>query len=130
MAIYPIVPGQKDNRSQTIPPRPADGKSVGTASSTVPAPAPAEHKPAPAEADHGDLIDFGQDDSPANPPQRPVATDPRVESTGEISGLLKSTGKPSEGPLINFHSDIKGNTPSMPRSDTTASNDVFVDAKE
>lgn len=53
-----------------------------------------------------------------------------MESTGEISGLLKATGKPYEGPLIDFHHDLKKNVPNVHRSDTTGSNDVFVDAKE
>lgn len=54
----------------------------------------------------------------------------RMESTGEISGLLKATGKPYEGPLIDFHHDLKRNIPDVHRSDTAGSNDVFVDAKE
>lgn len=79
------------------------------------------------------MIDFGQDDTPAElpkPVQHQVKDDPKVESTGEISGMLKSTGKASEGPLIDFHEDLKKNVPEVRRSDTTGSNELFVDAKE
>ena len=87
----------------------------------------------PAQPHNDDLIDFGQDDSPADV-QRPSipssSVDPRVESSGEISGMLKATGKPSEGPLIDFHDDLRNNIPSIKREDTSGSNDVFLDAKE
>lgn len=113
--IYPITPGQKANTTHSIPPR------AGT--SQAPPPQPKQD----------DLIDFGQDDTPAEPPkpiERQLKDDPKVESTGEISGMLKSTGKASEGPLIDFHEDLKKNVPDIQRSGTTGSNDVFVDAKE
>lgn len=113
--IYPITPGQKANPTNSIPPR----------ASTSQAP--------PPQPKQDDLIDFGQDDTPAQPPkplERQLKDDPKVESTGEISGMLKSTGKASEGPLIDFHKDVKKNVPDIRRSDTTGSNDVFVDAKE
>ena len=79
------------------------------------------------------MIDFGQDDAPTELPkpiQHQVKDDPKVESTGVISGMLKSTGKASEGPLIDFHEDLKKNVPEVRRSDTTGSNELFVDAKE
>lgn len=113
LAIYPILSGQKTTGVHPIPSRP-------TTSSTAPA-------AAPAESHHNDLIDFGETDAPSQL-EKPVA--PHVESTGEISGLLKSTGKPSEGPLIDFHNDLKNHVPSIARTDTTHSNDIFVDAKE
>lgn len=112
LAIYPIISGQKASSANAIPPRSTENKAV------------------PPQSNHDDPIDFGQDDSPAEPQRPPVRGDPKVESTGEISELLNSTGKPSEGPLIDFHHDLKKNIPSIQRSDTTGSNDVFVDAKE
>lgn len=117
LAIYPIINGQKMNGLNAIPPRSAESE-----------PALAETKPAELQQD--DLIDFGQDDTPVESPRSLTGGDPRLESTGEISGLLKATGKPYEGPLIDFHHDLKKNIPSVHRSDTTGSNDVFVDAKE
>jgi oxysterol-binding protein-related protein 8 len=113
--IYPITPGQKASSAHSIPPR----GSI----SQAPPPQPKQN----------DLIDFGQDDTPAAPPEpveHQLKDQPKVESTGEISGMLKSTGKTSEGPLIDFHEDLKKNVPDIRRSDTTGSNDVFVDAKE
>lgn len=95
-----------------------------------------EAAPAPtsAKSSHDDLIDFGQDNHPAqsSQPERPVASPhSNVESTGEISGLLKATGKPAEnGPLLDFHHDVQQNLPDIRRSDTTGSTDAFVDAKE
>ena len=116
--IYPITPGQKVKPARSIPPR-------ASASEVPPRP--------PPQPKQDDLIDFGQDDTPAQLPkaaQHQLKDDPKVESTGEISGMLKSTGKASEGPLIDFHDDLKKNVPDIRRSDTTGSNDVFVDAKE
>lgn len=120
LAIYPILAGQKQDSSNQIPPRPAESKS---------APAPDA-----AKSTHDDLIDFGQDDAPVQPPQpqRPTASlQSNVESTGEISGLLKSTGKPAaDGPLLDFHHDLQKTIPEIRRSDTTGSTDAFVDAKD
>lgn len=113
LAIYPIVSGQKATSANSILPR--QSESAGGAA------------PVPKESLQNDLIDFGQNDAPSEPP-RPAA--PEIESTGEISGLLKSTGKVTEGPLIDFHNDLKKSVPVIRRSETTSSNDVFVDAKE
>lgn len=113
LAIYPILSGQKATAANPIPPRQTESAEAAA--------------PAPKESLQNDLIDFGQSDAPSEPP-KPVA--PELESTGEISSLLKSTGKSTEGPLIDFHHDLKKSVPAMSRSDTTSSNDVFVDAKE
>lgn len=125
LAIYPILPGQMKDGANPIPPRAAESKPGANKSSE------SKQTPAqPAQPAHDDLIDFSQDDSPAEaarPAAVPSTIDSRTESTGEISGLLKSTGKPSEGPLIDFHNDLKKNIPSIPRA---GSNDFFVDAKE
>ncbi|KAJ4419884.1 Oxysterol-binding protein OBPa [Gnomoniopsis sp. IMI 355080] len=119
LAIYPILAGQKSS-SIDIPSRQAETKSAAA--------------PDPAKSAHDDLIDFGQDNTPAQPPQpqRPVAPlHSHVESTGEISGLLQSTGKPAaDGPLLDFHHDLQKTVPDIRRSDTTGSTEAFVDAKE
>lgn len=114
LAIYPILPGQKSGAAQ-LPPR----------QHTDEAP--------PLQPRNNDLIDFGQDSTPADlprPSMPPSGGDPKVESTGEISGLLKATGTPAEGPLIDFHDDLKNKLPTIKREDTSGSNDVFVDAKD
>lgn len=82
------MPGQKPSIAHTIPPRQSTKEAV------------------PPQPKHHDLIDFSQDDGSANaqrPPMPSSGGDPKVESTGEISEMLKATGKPSEGPLIDFH---------------------------
>ena len=124
MAIYPIVKGQKANQRNAIPPRGASFTG------------PSAHQ-APEADGSGDLIDFGSDDKPTDLPAPMQATnsgqkqDPKVESTGEISGLLKQTGTPaSNGPLIDFHEDLRKGIPSVKRSDTEESHDEFVDAHE
>lgn len=118
LAIYPIVDGPKDSGSNVIPPR-SEVESEPKATETK-----------PAELQHDDLLDFSQDETAVESPRSPPGYDPRVESTGEISGLLKATGKPYDGPLIDFHHDLKKTIPSVQRSDTAESNDIFVDAKE
>lgn len=115
LAIYPIIPGQKSKAAHAIPPRQTT------------------HEAVPPQPKNDDLIDFGQDDGPADtqrPPMPPSGGDPKVESTGEISELLKATGKPSEGPLIDLHDDLKNSLPAIKKEDTSGSNDSFVDAKE
>ncbi|POS77251.1 oxysterol-binding protein, partial [Diaporthe helianthi] len=108
--IFPITPGQKANPANSIPQR----------VSTSQAP--------PPQSKGDDPIDFGQDDTPAKPPkpiERQLKDDPQVESAGEISGMLESTGKVSEGPLIDFHEDSKKNVPDIRRADTTGSNNAL-----
>lgn len=93
LAIYPIIPGQKPRPAAKIPPR---------------------HEAAAPRPKNDDLINFGPDDSSADtqrPPMLSSGGDPKVESSGEISELLKATGKPSEGPLIDFQDDLKTNLP-------------------
>lgn len=123
LAIYPIVKGQKASQRNAIPPR---GTSFSGPSANQ----------APEAKGSGDLIDFGGDDNAADlpAPMQPTSgqkEDPKVESSGEISGLLKQTGTPApNGPLIDFHEDLQKNVPSIKRSDTEESNDDFVDAHE
>lgn len=115
LAIYPILPGQKPKVAHAIPPRQST------------------HEAAAPQPKQDDLIDFGQDDGPADtqrPPMPPSGGDPTVESSGEISEMLKATGKPSEGPLIDLHDDLKNSLTTMKKEDTSGSTDTFMDAKE
>ncbi|KAH6651103.1 hypothetical protein F5144DRAFT_589409 [Chaetomium tenue] len=132
MAIYPIIKGQKFNQQNVIPPR---------ASLEVNEPP----KDPPSAA--GDLIDFGDSEPTPQPPlakeQPPAAEeqpqtpanppplDPSHPSTTEIQEMLSETGSQAkDGPLVNFHGDMKKNLPgSAKRTDSTASEDNFVDAQ-
>lgn len=120
LSIYPILSGQKADGDNIIPSRSVESQPVE--SNTAPAPA------APATTTRDDLIDFGNDDAPAEPPQpeRPAAVaNPAVESTGEISGLLKSTGKPAaDGPLLDFTHDLKKDVPEISQSEVGSGGDL------
>lgn len=93
MAIYPIVDGQKPSAENAIPAR----KSEPSKTNEAP-------KEAPKEQPQDDLIDFGQNEEPAEdkPARRP----------SEIEQMLSSTGKPADGPLLNFTEDVKKDLPS------------------
>ncbi|KAI9166949.1 oxysterol-binding [Paramyrothecium foliicola] len=90
MSIFPIIKGQKPNQANAIPkyePKP-----------------PGE--PQSQDASKGDdLIDFGQNEEPAQPPPAPS------KQPNEIENMLASTGKPAEGPLIDFAKDLKKDLP-------------------
>jgi oxysterol-binding protein-related protein 8 len=124
MAIFPIVKGQTPDKTHFIPPR---GSSVS---------APTSQPPKQVEDDDGDLIDFGQNDEP--PPVTFTAdkeaisakpTPPAPAKSAEIEGMLHSTGKLADGPLIDFHEDMQKAVPSIKRSDTEGTTE-FVDALE
>lgn len=84
LSIYPVVDGQKLNSDLTIPPRKeANGEP---------------EKANNAEA--GDLIDIGGGDAPA------ASKEPSV-----IENMLNSTGKPADGPLIDFADTMKKDLP-------------------
>lgn len=124
LSIYPILNGQVASGENNVPSRPAEDRHVESKPATV---------PAATIPTQNDLIDFGADGSTEAPqPQRPAAvSNPAVESTGEISGLLKSTGKPAgAGPLLDFTNDMKETVPVITRGDTTGSCQDSVDAKE
>lgn len=114
MAIFPIVNGQRNDGKNVIPPR--------TSASAR------SHRPREVET-HQDLIDFGQhDDAQAKPAKHPEAR--LTSGSGAIQGMLRETGKhPEEGPLIDFHEDMKRNTPPVKRSDSEGMDD-FHDAFE
>ncbi|KAM0252127.1 hypothetical protein ACHAQJ_007867 [Trichoderma viride] len=91
LAIYPIVAGQTLSRRPSIPPQTSSPKST-----KKPIKEAAEK---PKEEDS--LIDFGNDDTPT----------PVTKKPDEIESLLAATGKPAEGPLIDFAQDLKKDLP-------------------
>lgn len=58
----------------------------------------------------GDLIDVGGDEAPAQTPAQTTQT-PAVKTPTEIETMLNSTGKPAEGPLLDFADDMKKDLP-------------------
>jgi hypothetical protein len=94
LAIYPIVAGQTLNKGPAIPP-PASSSKV-TQGPAQPA-EPVAEKPKGEDS----LIDFGNDEAPA----------PAAKSPDEIERMLAATGKPAEGPLIDFAQDMKKDLP-------------------
>ncbi|KAK4164213.1 Oxysterol-binding protein-like protein OBPalpha [Cladorrhinum sp. PSN259] len=127
MAIYPIVKGQKLEHKIVIPPR---------ASLSDPDARP----PTSPGKDGDDLINF-EDDKPSSPPRastkvpekKPIGPKPPLdsahESTTEIQAMLAATGnRAKEGPLIDFHQDMRND---LSRSNTKDSHDEddFVDAR-
>ena len=120
MAIFPIVKGQKWEPKHVIPPRtpnepphPEDGNLVDVSDSHPTLP-PIIQKSPEAEAPK------------ANPP-----IDSSHASTTEIQEMLSSTGtRGHDGPLVDFHKDMKTALPTdLKRTDTEESNDEFVDAQ-
>ncbi|VUC28370.1 unnamed protein product [Clonostachys rosea] len=115
-AIYPIVDGQKSVFEDSKP------------DAIVPAkPIAATTNDAPSEPSQEDLVDFGQNEVPATKPADIPATkptdisaakladtpvEPPQRTPDEIEKLLSKTGKPAEGPLIDFTQDLKKDLPS------------------
>ena len=100
MAIYPIINGQKFSQQNVIPPHSPPAQAHAQAAT-----------PAQPVENHIDdnLINF--DDTPA-----PIKTEnpPATEQTpkdSEIQGMLSSTGKPANGPLLDFTADMKKDLP-------------------
>ncbi|TFB06022.1 Oxysterol-binding-like protein [Trichoderma ghanense] len=95
LAIYPILPGQTVDKGTSIPP-PASSSKVAQQPVGPAAEKPLE--PAVEEPKEGDsLIDFGNEETPA----------PAAKSPDEIERMLAATGKPADGPLIDFAQDMK-----------------------
>lgn len=91
LAIYPIVAGQPMTRRPSIPTQVSSPKSVKKSANQV--------VEKPREEDS--LIDFGNDE----------ASTPAVKSPDEIEKMLTATGKPADGPLIDFAQDLKKDLP-------------------
>ncbi|KAL1903080.1 Oxysterol-binding protein OBPa [Sporothrix stenoceras] len=134
LAIYPVLPGQTSKRDSIIPPIPAH-KSLDTPPTTSAGAAAggagAAAAAAPA-AKSGDLIDFGDDEASKPAAAAPAGSIAPVADQGssQISELLSSTGKPAPaGPLMDFNKDLDKNLPTIKRSDTSGSQDIFHDAE-
>ncbi|KAK3986705.1 hypothetical protein QBC44DRAFT_247628 [Cladorrhinum sp. PSN332] len=125
MAIYPIVKGQRLEHKIVIPPRASFSDQAGRPQTL------------PGKNDD-DLINL-KDDEPSSPSTKPLgkkkptgpkpALDSAHESTTEIQAMLAATSnRAKEGPLIDFHKDMKND---LPRSNTDDSHDEddFVDAR-
>ncbi|KAK0747882.1 hypothetical protein B0T21DRAFT_278521 [Apiosordaria backusii] len=119
MAVYPILPGQKSEKRIVIPPRASF----------------CESRPQTAHSNDGNLINFNSGEPSTDgsrAPQQKPPLDPNHNSTAEIQTMLASTGdKAKDGPLIDFHDNLKKSLPANPkRADTEDSqDDVFVDAQ-
>ena len=153
MAIYPIIKGQKFNQQNVIPPRASlevnelakephsnDGNLIDFGDSeptpqppvakqqpplATEQPAPVEEQPAPVEEQPAPVKEQ---------PQAPVSQpplDPSHRSTTEIQEMLSATGsRAKDGPLFDFHEDMKKGLPgSVKRTNTGGSEDEFVDAQ-
>lgn len=95
MAIYPIVDGQKSVFEDSKPDPIIPEKPVAAATNDV-----------PRQPSQEDLVDFGQNEVPATKlADTPVESPQRTPD--EIEKLLSKTGKPAEGPLIDFTQDLK-----------------------
>lgn len=142
-----MLPGQTSKRDSIIPPIPTRksldtplttstdagaGAGVAAAGATGAAAAAAA---TPVEKS-GDLIDFGDDEAskPAaaasaetSAPEVAPAAD---QGANQISEMLSSTGKPAPaGPLMDFNKDLDKHLPTIKRSDTSGSQDIFHDAE-
>jgi oxysterol-binding protein-related protein 8 len=141
LAITPILPGQKSNEKNPIPPQ--RQAQPAQANHTLPAPAAAPQPQAQAPQD--DLIDFGQHDGATATLQQPLIpadlkaaqTQNNGQQQKDLEDTLRSTSTsppPEKGGLIDFHDDLKSNLPgeqhTLKRQDTdTQSLDEFVDAE-
>jgi len=131
LAVTPILRGQKQTEKNPIPPPHQRSESYNSTS------IPTNPQP-PAE--HGDLIDFGQNEN--HPVQPSIPADLHAAQTQnngqlqkDLETTLKSTSSPQpKGPLLDFHDDLKNNISDigkgLKRQDTdTQSVDEFVDAE-
>lgn len=97
MAIYPIVKGQRLDQRHQIPPHSPSteaNKQLGHIDDTTEAKSKDSQ---PKENAQDSLINFG---------------DEPTKSQTEITNILNTTGKPAEGPLIDFTDDLKKDLPS------------------
>lgn len=99
MDIFPIIHGQKADPEKAANHRHTKAPEPPSAVEPEVAPMEGEKKEQPQD----DLIDFGQSDEPAKTTieKRP----------SEIESLLSETGKPAQGPLLDFTHDLKGKLP-------------------
>lgn len=112
MAIYPVIAGQKFNHKNVIPPRASISELRA--------------QPVEAPSGQGDLIDFGDDGLATQQP--PSKGQSQIPGNQPPPDPLTSSAK--EGPLVDFHQDMKKDLPSsIKRTNSTESDDEFVDAQ-
>lgn len=99
MAIYPIIEGQKATAEHSEPTFAPAAKPSSNDSITK------------AEGDDS-LIDFGDNANDAT--AKPEADNLPAKTPDEIEKLLTTTGKPAEGPLIDFAQDVRSSLPNSP----------------
>jgi hypothetical protein len=119
MAIYPVIPGQKPNQRHVIPPHSPTSEANKQLGNIADETEVRENRQ-PAQPAQDNLIDFSEPPAqqPISPPAAPVPAPVHVlepSPNHEISNLLNSTGKPAEGPLIDFTEDLKKDLPSDTR---------------
>ncbi|KAH7170607.1 hypothetical protein EDB81DRAFT_837365 [Dactylonectria macrodidyma] len=126
MAIFPIVKGQKPNPRHVIPPHNAsvvvdkqlehadDQVAIDTPKETKAEETKTEEVKLQNEKPEDNLIDFDTipASQPAQSPTKPEAVKP-TPSQVEIQNMLNSTGKPADGPLIDFATDLEKDLPSV-----------------
>ncbi len=103
LAIYPVLPGQKAGEVAALP----SNDVAPPRSATQPVAQPPAQPGAQPSAGN-DLIDFGGNDAavqppaqtPAQPPAQPAQ--PPVKPADDVENMLKQTGKPGEGSLIDL----------------------------
>ncbi|XWW97164.1 hypothetical protein V2A60_005145 [Cordyceps javanica] len=101
LSIYPILPGQKAGQVLATPindaaPIPNDAAPIPNDAAPIPndaAPIPHAAEPTPGN----DLIDLGSNSAPV-----PSPAPPPVKPADDIEAMLKETGKPAEGSLIDL----------------------------
>ncbi|KAK3180664.1 Oxysterol-binding protein OBPa [Lecanicillium sp. MT-2017a] len=86
MDIYPVL----------------DSKSASEQRAASTKPPSEEAKPADASGGGNDLIDFGDSSAPS---------EPSAPQTKNVENMLAQTGKPADGPLLDFSDDMKKDLP-------------------
>ncbi len=144
LALTPILRGQKSNEKNPIPPHRRSESFTPSITQKTSEP----HQP---QAPEPDLIDFGQNESPQVSPSQPKMEIPadlkaaQTQNNGqqqkdlESTLISTSTTEGSQGPLIDFHNEMKKDLPilqvesenhTLKRQDTdTQSLDEFMDAE-
>lgn len=133
MAIYPVIDGQKLDSRHTIPPhspstKPADTHEVKNhidddlinfgnapvAGPTASKPVQPEVSTQPTELTQQPLepVTATQTPKPVEPAQPAKTAEYSATSKNDIETLLSSTGKPAQGPLIDFSKNLKKDLPS------------------
>ncbi|KAK0389590.1 hypothetical protein NLU13_3165 [Sarocladium strictum] len=111
LAIYPIIDGQKAEKEPTPPRSTATGSEEDLATGSD-APSHEQANKSQVNSAPNDLVDFGQNDAPAETTATEPKHAPADKGHDEISKMLNSTGKPAEGPLLDFTQDLKNDLPS------------------